>query len=448
MNSTSYQPPVDKLLTLGLSLRLNMGKQEYDYILELGLGSQHIPDLMRMGVDRALLNADSGSLDAWAAIHAWRALGQLHAEDAIAELTAGIAPLIQLFHELADNELVSEELPKFFSKIGAIAIPQLAIYLADDSHKLFSRVNAINSLEEIAQQNENLRNDCILVLTQQLESYQKNSSELNGFIVAALINLQGISSAPVIKLAFAVNQVAEDIVGSWEDVKESLGISTDDELQELKTEVFEEVVEVVKVAIPMVEITVPIPAVDIETEASMNVVIEDGMSNDKLHCVYVDDSNDYSVEINAAEELPVDVAEISPDNSEEANIVNHDLLVTEEVLEETISGYDVISEVEITVEEIQSEVNVVEIGSNLSTQDEISIEIRQGIEIREDTEIIEKTKAIKETNSVDTTLVESNNKEEIRGFGKVGITKDKDKDKEKEQNKFKQKKKKRNFVDL
>jgi len=43
-------------------------------------------------------------------------------------------------------------------------------------------------------------------------------------------------------------------------------------------------------------------------------------------------------------------------------------------------------------------------------------------------------------------LIELKEKEEIRGFGKVGNRKDKDKDKDKD--KSKQKKKKRNFVDL
>jgi len=348
-----------------LTLGLNTGTQQHDYIVEFGLSSQHIPDLIRMGCDRALLNADSGSLDAWAAIHAWLALGQLGTEDTLAELTAVITPLIQLFHELADNELVSEELPKFFSKIGAVAIPQLASYLADESHKLFSRVNAINSLEEIAKQNENVRNNCILVLTQQLENYKNNSPELNGFIVAALINLKGKSSASAIKLAFAENQVAEDIVGSWEEVKESLGITSDDELQKLQVDASEEVIEVVTFATPMIEIPVTITVVDIETEARVNFP-DVRLTSDS------NTPNNSSVEINTVEELPIeiqDVIEVSTDNSEEANIINHSSSIIEEVLEENTSNFDVMREVEITVEEAEAEVNVVEGISNLPTTD-------------------------------------------------------------------------------
>lgn len=434
MNSTSYQPPIDKLLTLGLSLRLNMGKQEYDYIVELGLSSQHIPDLIRMGCDRALLNADSGSLDVWAAIHAWRALGQLGSEvlvseSAIAEFTANIAPLIQLFHELEDNDLVSEELPKVFSKIGVAAISPLACYLADDSHPLFSRVNAINSLEEIAKQNENLRDNCVLALTRQLENYQESPPELNGFIVAALINLEAKNSASVIKLAFAVNQVAEDIVGSWEEVKQSLGIGSDDELQELQVEV--------------VEFTTPISVVDNpDIEAQESMTLNDAIFLREKFAIAnnSNDSNNYSIGINAAEKVSVEMqevtelgTEISVENSEEADIVENNLLITEEVMEETISDIDVIPEAKIAVEEMQVGVNVaddvVEGISNLPTQNEID---KTSTEIRE------------EANSVAAKLVESNDKEEIRGFGKVGSIKDKENDK----NKSKQKKKKRNFVDL
>ncbi|PAX53268.1 DUF1186 domain-containing protein [Brunnivagina elsteri] len=422
MNNKSYQQPVDKLLTLGL----NTGTQQHDYIVEFGLTSQHIPDLIRMGCDRALLNADSGSLDTWAVIHAWLALGQLRTEDTLAELTAGITPLIQLFHELEDNDLVSEEFPKFFSSIGTVAISPLASYLADESHKLFSRVNAINSLEEIAQKNENARNDCILVLTQQLENYKNNSPELNGFIVAALINLKGKSSASAIKLAFAENQVAEDIVGSWEEVKESLGITSDDELQKLQVDASEEVIEVVTFAMPMIEIPVPISAVDIETEARVNFP-DMRLTSDS------NTSNNSSVEINTVEELPIeiqDVMEVSTDNSEEANIINHSSSIIEEVLEENTSNFDVMHEVEMTVEEVEAEVNVVEGIGNLPTTD--INDNTSTTEIRED------------ANFVDTKLIELKEKEGIRGFGKVGNIKDKDKDKDKS----KQKKKKRNFVDL
>src|SRR5262249_23937588 len=56
---SDYPSPVDRLLTLG-----NLGDLEefddwHDY-LKLGLGPEHIPDLIRMAVDPALNDADPG----------------------------------------------------------------------------------------------------------------------------------------------------------------------------------------------------------------------------------------------------------------------------------------------------------------------------------------------------------------------------------------------------
>jgi len=77
-----YPPPVSELLTLGDCSKIGAWP---DY-LALGLGPQHIPDLIRMALDEELHWADSDSLDVWLPVHAWRALGQLRAEAAVEPL--------------------------------------------------------------------------------------------------------------------------------------------------------------------------------------------------------------------------------------------------------------------------------------------------------------------------------------------------------------------------
>ncbi len=74
--------------------------------LALGLGREHIPDLIRMATDESLHGTGTESLDVWAPVHAWRALGQLRAE-------AAIELLISLLHYIDDenDEWVNEELP-------------------------------------------------------------------------------------------------------------------------------------------------------------------------------------------------------------------------------------------------------------------------------------------------------------------------------------------------
>ena len=220
---TIYQTPVDKLLTFGNCY--NYGNQWRDYIAELDLGSQHIPDLIQMAVDGELYGVDSGDIKNWAPVHAWRALAQLGAKEAI-------EPLMQLFHQREDCDLVSEEMPKVFGKIGAMAIPYLQTYLADPSHGLFPRIAATNSLEEIANHHPIARSQSIGVLTQQLKLFNQNPAELNGFLVASLTHLQAKESALVIKSAFETasnvgETVPEDIAGTWDEVKQALGVNDD-----------------------------------------------------------------------------------------------------------------------------------------------------------------------------------------------------------------------------
>lgn len=223
MVNSTYQPPINKLLTLG--------SQQLNDVAELGISSEHIPDLIKMAVDNELLGANNDK-EAWAPVHAWRILGQLQATDAI-------VPLIQLF-QLEDNDLVNEELPKVYGNIGNAAIQSLAKYLVSQDNQLLARVTAINSLEEIANQHPSARDEVVSVLTQSLQSCNQNPSELNGFIISTLINLQALTSAPVIKYAFNTNKVAEDIVGNWDEVRESLGISSDEQVQEFQPQALEQ----------------------------------------------------------------------------------------------------------------------------------------------------------------------------------------------------------------
>ncbi|NJL09299.1 MAG: HEAT repeat domain-containing protein [Calothrix sp. SM1_7_51] len=250
MDSSNYQPPVDRLLTFGDCHQTI--KQWPDYIKELSLDEKQIPDLITMTVDKDLDETNSAnfadSLTSWAPVHAWRALGQLQA-------CAAIEPLLQLFHKSEDNDLVSEEMPKVYGMIGAAAIPALAKYLADSSNGIFSRITAVNSLEEIANHDSNSRVQSITVLAQQLKSFHQNPAELSGFVVASLINLKAIDAASIIKAAFAAQAIPEDIVGSWEEVKEALGVTSEEDLPPFQVYEKIEVTEIENIVESDVQVT-------------------------------------------------------------------------------------------------------------------------------------------------------------------------------------------------
>lgn len=216
MTTTGYPPPVDQLLAIG-DARDSMGHWP-DYVA-LGLGPEHIPDLIRMATDEELNVTGSESLEVWAPVHAWRALGQLRAE-------AAAEPLTGLLHRIDDNQddHVGEELPDVYGMIGPAAIPALAAYLADALHPLYARIAAAHSFAEIGTNHPDSRAHCVAALTAQLEQFAENGPTLNAFLVSYLIDLRAVESAPVMERAFASGQVELPVAGDWEDVQIEMGL--------------------------------------------------------------------------------------------------------------------------------------------------------------------------------------------------------------------------------
>src|SRR5258708_1804472 len=212
--SSSYRLPVDQLLTYGDGwLASPDGWPNY---LELGLGPEQIPDLIRMVTDEDLNWADSDSLEVWAPIHAWRTLGQLRAE-------AAVEPLLTLFETLEESDWVMEELPEVFAMIGPAALPALAAYIADVSHDEEARISAIPSVEKIGTRWPEARPACVTLLMNQVERFAENEPEVNGFLIAGLVDLHATEAASLIEQAFAAGRVDPTIMGDWEVVQAKLG---------------------------------------------------------------------------------------------------------------------------------------------------------------------------------------------------------------------------------
>src|SRR5438067_2166943 len=102
----TYSPPLDRLLPLG--------RPESDWLdyHTLGIGPEHVADLIRVVRDPAWHELDPESPAVYTDIHAWRALGQLRAVEAVEAL------LEALDCDLAeDGDWASEELPRVFGAI-------------------------------------------------------------------------------------------------------------------------------------------------------------------------------------------------------------------------------------------------------------------------------------------------------------------------------------------
>jgi HEAT repeat protein len=231
-HTSSYSTPVDQLLTYGEGQLAS--PRDWPNYLELGLGSEHIPDLIRMATDNQLSTADQESLEVWAPLHAWRTLGQLHAE-------AAIEPLLSLFETLEDDDWVTQELPDVFGMIGPAALPALTTYLADSSHNESALISAISCVKNIATSWPEARSTCVALLIEQLELFSENEPGVNGFLILALVELQAKEAAPLMERAFAADCVDLIVMGDWEDVQVELGLKSAEEIEQIRSERLPEV---------------------------------------------------------------------------------------------------------------------------------------------------------------------------------------------------------------
>ena len=218
MTSWDYTDPVAKLLTYG-GLDNNRRDGPWPDYRELGLNSEHVPDLIRMTMDMDLNDSSQDRLEVWAPLHAWRALGQLKAEEAA-------EPLVRLFERLEDDDWVPRELPKVFSMIGPGTIPAIAAFLGDHDVEQICRISVPECLERIAKDHPENRDECAGILMHQLERYETNGPGLNAFLVLSLTNLGAVDAIGVIRKAFSADCVDLLVQGDIEDVEIEMSLRT------------------------------------------------------------------------------------------------------------------------------------------------------------------------------------------------------------------------------
>jgi hypothetical protein len=228
---TRYAPPVDQLLTYeeGKSSK----PENWPNYLQLGLGPEHIPDLIRMAADEELNWAETESLEVWAPLHAWRTLGQLRAEVAI-------EPLIALRETLEESDWAREELPEVLGMIGPAALPPLAALLADIAYDDELRFGVIISIEKIGTRWSEAHATCVETLTKQLELFEENDPEINGFLVLSLAELHAREAVPVVKQAYVAGCVDPTIMGDWDDAQVEFGLLSAEEVERRRSRKLQE----------------------------------------------------------------------------------------------------------------------------------------------------------------------------------------------------------------
>jgi hypothetical protein len=214
MQEQSPQNPAERILSIG-EPNIQSGATWLDYTA-LGIGSEHIPALIRIATDMHLLtDPDERNPRGWAPVHAWRALGQLGADEAI-------QPLIALFHQVKDNDWVIEELPDVFALIGPPAVDCLIVYLKDLSYPDYARMVAATCLMEIGRAYSAAHLRCASALAEQLDNFESNHPSVNGILVANLVELNAVEYRSLIHKVFSEGHVDRFIAGDWRDVKKLL----------------------------------------------------------------------------------------------------------------------------------------------------------------------------------------------------------------------------------
>lgn len=217
-----YLPPVDRLLRLGREPALR--RMWPDYVV-LGLEPRHVPALARMAADPALLGAPERARERWAPVHAWRALGQLEAPEAV-------APLMALLRREAVHPWVGGEVPVALGFIGGPALPAATLALFDEGEPEAFRCAVARMLAVAGTEHADRRDEAAAVLAKQMEDWAHQSPALNAELVLALCALQATDAAPLMEAAFAAGRVDVEIAGTWDDAQVDLGMATELEATE------------------------------------------------------------------------------------------------------------------------------------------------------------------------------------------------------------------------
>lgn len=176
-----------------------------------------MPELLRICVDPDFNRASSDTQEAWAPVHAWRALGQLRAN-------AAIVPLLDLLGGDDVDDWAYDEIPEVLAMIGAPSLAELMGRLQDPTFGAWARVSVTSAMRDIARAEPEHRDGVVAALSKQLSKWYRQEETFNGFLISSLIDLRAIEALPLIEEAFGGNRVDLDVAGDWEDVQIEFGV--------------------------------------------------------------------------------------------------------------------------------------------------------------------------------------------------------------------------------
>lgn len=216
----AFSTPIANKLAAQLGEQNNLRRDDkFDYVAAFGLTQANVAELIDLAVRWADEDANMPEQAPTIAVHAWRALGQLRAVEAV-------PPLLSVLNVLAKMEdgWSLDDVPLVFGEIGPAAIPPLRDFLLDEANRTHARVGAAEGLHEIAKRHPDSRLDVVQALVQQLSRLEPESYALNAACVCSLAGLRAVEAAEPIERALSAGVVDEGWCGGWDQIKRKLKV--------------------------------------------------------------------------------------------------------------------------------------------------------------------------------------------------------------------------------
>lgn len=157
--------------------------------------------------------------DYWVPLHAWRALKPL--------MPAGLESLINGFNLFCEDDWAQDEIPEVIAAAGNAAFEPLVAFILNTGNEQQARFLAIDTLGQLGKTHASLRAKTISKLSSCLQTLTANDNEVNGFIIAQLVDMKAVDAHTVIQDAFTEERVTISISGDLEDVEMGLGLRTE-----------------------------------------------------------------------------------------------------------------------------------------------------------------------------------------------------------------------------
>lgn len=188
-----------------------------------GITAEHIPALIQVLQSwrefAEDLAEDEGEEVAWTPMHAWRALAQLQAVEAL-------PALLDMLHLIKDEEsdLVQEEMPVVLGMLGPGAVPGLVAYIQREEKDSWARLAAAEGLTHTGTLFPETRDAAVKALRGALRGFRDQDMLFNGFLVSFLADLNAVEAAPLVEEAFQAGRIDESVIGDFEDYQVAVGL--------------------------------------------------------------------------------------------------------------------------------------------------------------------------------------------------------------------------------